>query len=521
MPFVVAAAAVLLLAFPYASALMSPGELPVLIGEPHPDPLVMEDSDTYEGCWHFWWTARAISLGIDPRHCPLIYPPEGASLAYQHIGWIDTYIFALSGLGGSNPVLSYNLSLFTGTLLTALFGWLLARSWGLSPAAAILTALMIAWLPARTARVVQHYQLADCWTLTASLWLCRSWIKHGTFGRYAGYVALTAAASIQSPFLGLFALLGIPITAWISRGPWSRAVALSGGALAGAAVGFLMVATAPGDSGSPAVDPGEAVYWAAEPQSFLLPSPFGIPALLSGIPHRLSWMSNTSEGVVGPGLTVLILLLLAARRFGRWRPVAAAAVLFLLCLGPELRFLGRPLGIPLPFRLLQHLPFIEGIRAPSRFALLGGMVAAVGAGSMLSSLRRGWRWTASVLLLLELFVPTLPVLPASIPSEVLGLGPGTTVLEVPVEVNARRYSLFQTAGGYSRVYGFLARSQEGAEVPDLEEALLSADVVVYHRWLMLPGALQGADSAVAGIFGGMDLSGRQVWVARRNGRDGG
>ncbi len=174
------AAALLLLSIPYASALMSSTELPVLIGEPHPDPLVLEDSDSYEGCWHFWWTARAISMGVDPRHCPLIYPPEGASLAYQHIGWIDTYIFALSGLGGSNPVLSYNLSLYAGTLLTALFGWLLARSWGLSPAAALLTALMIAWLPARTARVVQHYQLADCWTLTASLWLCRSWIKQGT-----------------------------------------------------------------------------------------------------------------------------------------------------------------------------------------------------------------------------------------------------------------------------------------------------------------------------------------------------
>jgi len=508
-------AALVLLSIPYLPALLPASGDPVLLGEAHPDPLVRDDSDAYEGCWHFWWTSRALSGGLDPRHCGIVDPPEGVSLAYQHIGWVDTFLWFLSGIPESDPVLAYNANLLAGTLLTALFAWLLARAWGLGPFESLVAALMIAWLPARTARVIQHYQLADCWTLTASLWLCRSWMRSPSTRKYAGYTVATAAASLQSPFFGLFSLVALPLTAWIARCPWRRAARLSAGALAGAAAGLLAVATAPGGAGSPAMDPGEAVYWAAEPEAFLLPSPFGIPAAIAGMPRRLPWMPNASEGVAGTGIVVLLLLIPWKRRPGAWRFAVAASALFLLGLGPELKLLGVPRGLPLPFALIRGLPVIEGIRAPSRFALLGGMFAALGAARALQSMGRGKKAAVAGMVVLELFVPSLPTVPADVPPEVMTIGSEETVLEIPVMPNVRRYSLYQARGGYARRYAFLARPPAGTdpEPPGAADGSV-ADVVVYHRGIMPPGALAAADSVAALVFGVGDLSARDVWLIR-------
>ena len=356
--------------------------------------------------------------------------------------------------------------------------------------------------------------------MLAALWLCRSWLEKGGVPRYAGFIASVAAASLQSPFLGMFALLGIPLTVWTSRGSWRKGAILSAGALAAAAVGLLLVITSPGEPGLPALDPSEAFYWAAEPQSFLLPSPFGIPAVLSGLPHRLSWMSNTSEGVVGPGLTVLVLMLLAAVKFRRWRPALVAVILYMFCLGPELRLLTRHTGIPLPFRLLQHLPVLEGIRAPSRFALVGGVFAALAAGSALQKLGRGWFAAAAALVILELFVPVLPLLPTDVPEELIGLPEGSRVAEIPVEYGARRYSLFQTAGNYLRMYSFLARPPESLEERGPEYTLDQADFVVYHRWLMNPEDLRFTDSIAGEFFPNRDLALEPVWITGRDGEGG-
>lgn len=70
---------------------------------------------------------------------------------------------------------------------------------------------------------------------------------------------------------------------------------------------------------------------------------------------------------------------------GFW--AAAAAIFFVLTLGPSLRIAGRDTGIPLPFRLLELLPFFKGNRYPSRYSimLLLSLAPLVAAGMM----RRG------------------------------------------------------------------------------------------------------------------------------------
>ncbi len=70
------------------------------------------------------------------------------------------------------------------------------------------------------------------------------------------------------------------------------------------------------------------------------------------------------------------------RRPDAWLWGVSAAVFFLLTLGPNLRIAGHDTGIPLPFRLMEVLPFFKGNRYPSRYAvmLLLSLAPLVGAG---------------------------------------------------------------------------------------------------------------------------------------------
>ncbi|MDW8316656.1 MAG: interleukin-like EMT inducer domain-containing protein [Anaerolineae bacterium] len=56
---------------------------------------------------------------------------------------------------------------------------------------------------------------------------------------------------------------------------------------------------------------------------------------------------------------------------------AAAALFFLLTLGPTLRVMGHDTGVPGPFRLLQELPLFKGNRYPSRWSVMLLLAASV------------------------------------------------------------------------------------------------------------------------------------------------
>ncbi len=492
-------ASVLALLFPYIPLLTS--DSPGIIGIPHRESPIVEDSDVYEQAWHFWWVSTALSNGQDPRFCPYIYSPEGVSLVYDHIGWFDTLIFALIGIGREHPAMSHTLSLLMGTILTAVFGWLLARSWGADRYGALLTALALAWLPSRTAHLLQHYQIANCWTLPASLWLCREYLRNGKYRTLAAYTATVMLAAIQSPFIAIFAVFGLPATCFILNENWKRTAVL-GGAAAGVAVfaGILAI-TAPGDAVSPATHWRDAIYWAAEPQSFVLPSPFGPAGYFFGIPSRFSWMPNTAEGVVTPGLTVLAALAVLVWKKKNWRLPVIILGLALLALGPELRIFGRPLGVPLPFRIFHMFPVLNGIRAPSRFAILGGVFPALGAGMGITLLRGRWKLLFLALLMFELWIPVLDTMPTAIPSACTTITAGTTVLEIPVDNNVRRYSWFQTGNSCYRRYAFMARMPDpGSEDDLLEESLERGDLIVYHRWLFNKEDRNRYDADYAELF---------------------
>ncbi len=506
---------VLALVLPYVLVLAS--DTPGIIGIQHEESAINQDSDVYEQAWHFWWVSTALINGQDPRFCPFIYSPEGVSLVTDHIGWFDTLVFAIIGIGKDHPALSHTLSLLLGTLLTALFGWLLARSWGADRYGALFTALALAWLPSRTAHLLQHYQLANCWTLPASLWLCREYLRTAKLKTLAAYTAIVILAALQSPFIAIFAVIGLPATCFIVNGNWKRTGILALGAAAAALITGILIFTAPGDPVAPSTHWREAIYWAAEPQSFILPSPFGPAGYFLGIPMRFSWMSNTAEGVVTPGLTLLAAFTVLIWKKKNWRLPIVFLGLGLLALGPELRIFGRPLGVPLPFRIVQLFPMMDGIRAPSRFAIMGSLFVALGAGLGVSQLKVRWKMIFFILLLFELSVPAFNTLPTPVPSACRNIPADRIVMELPVDNHVRMYSWFQTAASYSRRYAFLARlpEMEGEDVL-MREAFEEGYVLLYHRWLFNEEDRNRYDTLYAAIFpeGSFEDS---VWVNMNGG----
>jgi hypothetical protein len=493
-----------------------------------PDPEVRSDADVYDGVWHFWWVKRALTEPTDPRFCGLLNHPRGASIVFQNVGWPDCSL--LLPLTAVSPDLAYNVQLALGTLFTALMVALLAREWGAGLLGAAVAGLVAAWMPSRTAHVIQHYQLANLGWLAGSMLFARKAVRKGGTGLTALTGLFVLLSFLQSPYFAPLSALGV-LVAVLSVGDRPlrrRRVLYVALAWVGAAcLGALFYLTGGRGAGEVEIAWREAVYWSAEPQSFLLPSPFGLLGGALGIPMRFSWMPNVFEGVVTPGITVLLLGLLAWKKRAALL-VVAALVCFVLALGPELRLMGRPTGIPMPYRLLQMLPLLEGARAPSRFAMLGGMFLAVSLGLLFHGLSRRVRMWFLAAILAEVAVVSLPSISDRVPSVYGSIGPSAgPVLEIPCSPNVRRLAYFQTVDGNPRYLSYMARPERrGLPNVLLPFALASdsipteadlrrtgASVAIYNRWLFEPDRKSELDARFRSIFdSGSELD--SVWVRR-------
>ena len=490
------AAALLVALLPFAGGLATGLLNPV--GMPMNDAAVSGDADTYQGVWHHWWVSRALFSGADPRFCPIIYHPVGASLVYDSVGWVDCIL--LAPLSRLSPPLAYNTGLFLNSILVLAGVYLLARNLGSGRPASLLAALMAVWLPARVAHVVQHYQVAAAGWTFLSLAFCASIVKRRNRALRPFALASVCAllALLQSPYHFLMIIAGLAMLPLLI-GPGSGA---SGLLRAGAPVvlggmagmGFILLGA---DGGSPGMPWREAIHWAAEPQSFLLPSPFGLLGGFAGMPARTSWMPNVFEGVVTPGLAILFASVIGMALRREWRIGAAVGILFLLALGPQLKIFGRLTPLPLPYRLVQFVPGLAGARAASRFAILGGALLCIPAGRALTALG-GWKRAAlSAAIVLETLPLALPTLPAGYPEEYRVLAESGPTLELPASWQTRRYLYLQTIDGNPRFATFMARPPEwsasyrrrldslvaSSDSPQALADAAGANVVVSH-WLM-------------------------------------
>ena len=510
---------------------------PGLPGLPAENPPVPGDSDVYEQAWHFWWAGKAIREGSDPRVCPLIGLPPPHSLAGQNIGWPDALLFG--PLLGDRPADALFAALMAGTALTFAAGFLFAGSWGLDGYGSMLAALFITWAPARTAHLMQHYSIACFGWAILSMACARLFLVRGRAALLAASGMALLIASMESAYHAMIGAAGIAAVAAASLNRPCRGRIPALAAVTGVALGASLLFYAAFPGRLPAVEAsGESVYWSAEPLSYLLPSPFGLPAVLAGMQAGAFWMPNLFEGVVTPGFVMMLLAMAAVLRRPAGRcadPMRRNAVTlallsiipFVLALGPRLKLFATPTGIPLPYALILKLPFLEGARSASRFAMLGAALLAVPAAYALRRLGRGAGTAVAVLAAVELIPPALPSVSGAVPSFYSIRGEGACILEIPASPTIRRYALFMTADSRERPVFFHARraapldpslepfmADSRRPVTDDQAEATGVDLIVYNRWMFEPGERDRLDAMYSGIFD--DPRGSDsVWVWRR------
>ncbi|MCK5131832.1 MAG: hypothetical protein KAR40_06725 [Candidatus Sabulitectum sp.] len=491
---------------PWTAALSGSNET---VGMPASDEhaIVQGDSDVYDSVWHVHWVRTAFAEKLDPR----VY--GDISLAWHNMGWPDLFFSFITGS-------SYNLMLFFGALFSAFTGFLLARSWGLGKSGSLLAGFIIAWMPVRLIRMYQHYTIASIGYVLLVMLFLRNWVLKGGARNLILLIFFAAVAVMESLYHGVTIAFGWLISSFLMGRKYAKR-SLIAGALAGAGciLGSLWFFTTPGALGqNPEKDWKEAVFWAAEPQSFFLPSFMGNPL----IPD---YMPNDFEGVVTPGATVAILALLYCWMKRSWKALLAVLAVVILSMGPLLKINGIPTPVPLPYLILVKLPWLSAARAPSRLAILAGIMAAIAAGAFVERRKPKAAWLLTGLILLEIVPWGVRLIDSTIPGFYSTDVAAGLTLEIPSSDLIRRYSLFSTADSSPRIVKFLARGGErqmenipagliwgSTAAPDEADIILTgAETVVYNRWMFTDSIRNHYDFLYKDIFPEQG-KGDSVWV---------
>jgi hypothetical protein len=193
-----------------------------------------------------------------------------------------------------------------------------------------------------------------------------------------------------------------------------------------------------------------------------------------------------SVRVVSKPLSIGVLLFILALAFepriaGAWRRrspllfyVLATAAMYLLCFGPQPRFLGEPFMYRAPYTWLMWLPGYDAVRVPARFAMLAALCLSVVAALAFARMTRRSRWPVRAPLaamvvagvLVDSWIGEMPLPKVPFRLQALeSLPERTIVMELPLgdtsaDVAAMYRAMYhrgQLVNGYS---GFFPRSYE-------------------------------------------------------------
>jgi hypothetical protein len=435
------------------------------------------DARTY--LWNYWWVDKAVTeLHTDPLETDYIYYPLGIGLSLHTLGLAQGLAFIplkllFGTVAGANWIVVWTF------LASSLGMYGLARYLGASRAGAFLAGVVFGFCPARLARLAGHYDLLGTeWIPLYTLVLLKALDAKAKRGRLVagagvlaavgGYTALTYLVFIASMTLAV--LIGKVIQnpsryrAYLGR---TAAIALVAGVLLVPLLGHvardLSSWTYPPYPGAERYGANVAAYFLPSPAQTVLGDQIG-----------RSFDPNLTETTVFPGFLVLAVaafaLFIRKIRFEGMFWYTTALVFFVLSLGNSLKIGHWQSGIPLPFALLDELPLLHNLRAPSRFAFLVMLSLAVVFALTWSrwlehfrreSVRAGLSVAATGILIVEYMAVPIPVFTAgvepvyqSIASEQGDL----TVVEIPgVEQIPGRLMYHQTVHGKRIFIGTAAR----------------------------------------------------------------
>lgn len=368
--------------------------------------------------WEIGWTRHA--LFTDPARLPHanIFHPVRYALGFDEPILGTTLLVLPLALATDDAVLLFNVARLLTFVATAFTTWLLARSLGCPPAAAVLAALGFTFSPIRVDQMGHLSTLGTQWLPLVLLFAVR-YARDGRRRDAAAAGVAFAAASYACGYHGVVGLAILPVFALVLVAPRLRE-RWTGLVLAGGLAGLLLLplwALHQAAFAPYGFERGheETVHHAASLETFLAASSWNHVYGRLTAPFRGFDTHNLFPGLVLPVLVAVTAL--RARRQGRRPPHEAVAlgVLAVLALvvavGPEVRVAGRVLG-PGPYALVRELPPFSLVRAMTRAGVFLALPLAVLAGLAATALRLRPR---AVALLAAAFLAEAAIVPLPMP----------------------------------------------------------------------------------------------------------
>jgi len=340
--------------------------------------------------WRLWWVPHAIfERGASPWHSDFLFHPQGASLIFDTLSplyGVLSYPFqALAGV-----VVTYGVLLVISLALAAWGAYLLALHLTGDRSASLVAGTVFGFSPYLLVHLWGHLNLVAAWPLPFfALCLIRA-LQTGSLRWSIAAGTLLGAASLLDYQYGVFALLWAILAGLHLR-------RLTAGVWLPVAAAYLTVfspllipavqAAAGGDS-PVSGNPGDSAYFSADLLAFVLPS-----TVRWGESRDPAFETREFQGVGGIEGTAylgLVPLALAAaavfakrptRPFGPSFWLVSVGLFALLALGPRLHVAGTDTGVPLPYALLQQVPYLGATRVPARFAVMVSLAVAILAAS--------------------------------------------------------------------------------------------------------------------------------------------
>ncbi len=466
--------------------------------------------DGWQNYWNLWWVKTAlVEKFTSPFFTDILYAPTGVSLLFHTLNPFNGIAFLPVQLAfGLIP--TYNAAVVFSFAVGGLGAYLLAR-WVLGPGgsrwAAFLAGAVFTFAPYHVAHLLGHMQLiALQWLPFFALYLLRA-VENSHRGRRGlrevglAVLFLVLVALCDWYYVFYCLIFSAVVAVWVlvaRRGGDPTGASLRDGrnpsGLVAIAAIWLLAALVLSPLLVPMVrealsasymvpDAGQSRTFSADLLAFVTPQ--GFHPLWGEWARGASarFTATISEYTVFAGYTVLALALVAV--FARWQGrrgmkglwISVALVFFILSLGPALHVGGNtallPGGgeIPLPYALLERLPFLDIMRSVSRLDVMLMLALGVLAAGGVTSLTRWLSGRAPALarvapalalgLVLFEFLPApYPMSPPDTPAWYRTLAqddrPGA-VLNLPANWDRPGYLLYQTEHGKPLTVAYISR----------------------------------------------------------------
>jgi hypothetical protein len=349
----------------------------------NPAHLVYDNADVELNAWIVSWIAHQLPRDPTRLFDANIFYPDPNALAFSE-PLLPPGILAIVPRGlGAPAVLTHNLLLMGGFLVTAFAGYVVGERLSGDRWAGLLAGSAVAFGP-HTLAYIAHLQSQWLATLPLSLLALDAVLRGRSWGAALGLGACVALLAVTSGYglsMGLVALAA----GWTVRAGewWRQGRVLVPRLVAGAVVAVLLASPVVVAYGQVMRELG------TQRESHDVASAAAVPASFVCTPSRLHhglWSHRFDKGRGGmffPGFAVLALAALAVVRGPGWRDprvrmlASVAVVGGLVAHGPS---------TPLYGALLAAFPPARALRDPSRFAglvVIGlGLLAAIGLGAI-------------------------------------------------------------------------------------------------------------------------------------------